>query len=80
MKGLKNTQIAQWCNGSECIVPSDGVSVTVSNEGLSTLTFSPLKTSHAKRYTCQGIIMSPALSESLIVSNYSILRVSSKSS
>ena len=76
MSGLTETPTAQWFDSNGLVI--EGYSV-LSTKGQSTLTFSPLKTSHAGSYRCEGSVTSPALEEPLVISDTWELTVTSKS-
>ena len=74
--GLTGSPTAQWFD-SKGLAP-DGNAVSSTRGGQSTLTFSPLKTSHAGSYRCEGNVSSPALTQPLITSDIWILLARSK--
>ena len=68
--GLTNAPKAQWFYNK--------MLATDETEGQSTLTFSPLKTSHAGSYRCEGSVTSPALEQPLVTNSTWELTVKSK--
>ena len=76
MSGLTETPTAQWFDSKGLITEGNGV---LSTGGQSTLTFSPLKTSHAGSYRCEGSVTSPALEQPLVTNSTWELTVRSKS-
>ena len=68
-RGLTNTPSAVWMNVSGPVVSGNGVTVTetVVNDTttISTLSFSPLYTSHAGLYRCMGSLESPPANVSI---------------
>ena len=61
LDGLINTPTVEWLDsGMNNIHGVNGISTTISNSGVSQLTFFQLKTSHAGSYVCQGNLSSPA--------------------
>ena len=77
MSGLTETPTAQWFDNKGLVTEGNGV---VSPREQSTLTFSPLKTSHAGSYRCEGSLSSPALEKPLVTYSTWELTVRSKSS
>ena len=63
VSGLTGSSTAQWFD-SKGLAP-DGNAVS-SSEIQSTLTFSPLKTSHVGSYRCEGSVSSPARTQPLV--------------
>ena len=76
MSRLTEIPTAQWFENKGQAI---GRNVAVSTGGQSTLTFSPLKTSHAGSYRCEGSVTSPALEQPLVSSDTWELTVRSKS-
>ena len=76
MSGLTETPTAQWFDSKGLVIGGTGA---VSTGGQSFLTFSPLKTSHAGSYRCEGSVTSPALEQPLVTSEIWELFVTSKS-
>ena len=76
MSGLTETPTAQWFDNKGLVIEGNGA---VSTGGQSILTFSPLKTSHAGSYRCEGSVTSPALEQPLVINSTWELTVRSKS-
>ena len=76
MSGLTETPTAQWFDRKGLVTEENGV---LSTGGQSTLTFSPLTTSHAGSYRCEGSVTSPALEQPLVTSDTWELTVRSES-
>ena len=76
VSGLTETPTAQWFDSKGLVIEGNGV---VSTGVQSTLTFSPLKTSHAGSYRCEGSVTSLALKQPLVTSSTWELTVRSKS-
>ncbi len=64
--GLTGEPVAVWMDSNGNVMTGDDITVTPSN-GISTLTFNPLKATNADTYTCTGSLQSPALSTPLTV-------------
>ncbi len=64
--GLTGEPVAVWIDSNGNVMAGDDITVTSSN-GMSTLTFNPLKATNADTYTCTGSLQSPALSTPLTV-------------
>ena len=75
MSGLTETPTAQWFDNKGLVIEGNRV---LSTGRQSTLTFSPLKTSHAGNYRCEGSVSSSALEQPLLISKIWELRVESK--
>ena len=76
VSGLTETPTAQWFDSKGLITERSGA---VSTGGQSILTFSPLKTSHAGSYRCEGSVTSPALKQPLVTNSTWELNVKSRS-
>ena len=76
VSGLTETPTAQWFDSKGLVIEGNGA---VSTGGQSTLTFSPLKTSHAGSYRCEGSVTSPALEQPLVTNSTWELNVKSRS-
>ena len=76
MSGLTETPTAQWFDNKGMVIEGNSA---VSTGGQSTLTFSPLKTSHAGSYRCEGSVTSPALEQPLVTNSTWNITVRSKS-
>ena len=79
--GLINSPTAAWTTGGVAVSNGNGITLSTINDDISynsTLIFDPLRTSHDGRYSCNGILVSPALETLLIHSTVEILQVQSK--
>ena len=71
VNGLANSPTAIWTTGGVAVTNGNGITVTTmatNRISISTLTFNPLRTSHGERYSCDGMLTSPALDEPLMPS------------
>ena len=64
--GLTGVPEVVWMDSNGNVMEGDDLTVMSSN-GVSTVTFSPLRPSHADTYTCTGSLSSPAFSTPLTV-------------
>ena len=76
VSGLTGSPTTQWFDSKGLAPDRNAVSST---RGQSTLTFSPLKTSHAGSYRCEGSVSSPALTQPLVTDDTWNLTLRSKS-
>ena len=71
--GLTNMPSAQWMKDSLVVERSESISLTETfrndTTAVTTLSFSPLKTSHAGQYTCQGTLDSVAATTGIITTS-----------
>ena len=71
--GLTNMPSALWMKDSLVVEGSESISLTQTfrndTTALTTLSFSPLKTSHAGQYTCQGMLDSVAATDGIITAS-----------
>ncbi len=75
--GLTGEPAAVWMDSNGNVMAGDDITVTSSN-GMSTLTFNPLKATNADTYTCTGSLQSPALSIPLTVTQQQRVKVTRK--
>ena len=66
ISGLTGVPQAVWTDSEGNVVTGNDITVT-SSDGMSTLTFDPLKLSNGDTYTCTGSLQSPPLSNPLTV-------------
>ncbi len=64
--GLTGVPQAVWTDSDGNVMTGNDITVT-SSDGMSTITFNPLKLSDGDMYTCTGSLESPALSSPLTV-------------
>ena len=76
VSGLTETPTTQWFDSNGLVIEGTGV---LSTGGQSTLIFSPLKTSHAGSYRCEGSVISPALEQPLVTDSTWELNIQSRS-
>ena len=71
--GLTNMPSALWMKDSLVVEGSESISLTGTfrndTTAVTTLSFSPLKTSHAGQYTCQGTLASVAATNGTIINS-----------
>ena len=71
--GLTNMPSALWMKDSLVVERSESISLTETfrndKTAVTTLSFSPLKTSHAGQYTCQGMLESVAATDGTIINS-----------
>ena len=80
--GLRNMPSLQWLDSNGSPVQGTGITVgelqITDTAAILTLTFDPLRTSHAGVYTCWGMLESPAVVGNIIESTMETVLVASK--
>jgi hypothetical protein len=79
--GLINSPTATWTIWGVAVTNGNGITVSNTTEDVvvtSTLTFSPLRTSHEGSFVCSGTLTSPALDTALMPSTIEDLEIQSK--
>ena len=72
VSGLTNMPSALWMKDSLVVEGSESISLTETRNdttAVTTLSYSPLKTSHAGQYTCQGMLDSVAATDGTIINS-----------
>ena len=84
VNGFLNSPTATWTAWGVAVTNGNGITVSNTTADnnittvISTLTFSPLRTSHECSFVCSGALTSPALHAALISSTTEELEIQSK--
>ena len=76
--GLFHNPNATWFVSGEPVQERDGINISSPEASISILTFNPLKTSHARNYSCRGALISLAPPQHFSILDYHLLRVQSE--
>ncbi len=77
--GLTGKPVVVWMDSNGIVIAGNDDTEVISSDGMSNLTFNPLKPTNADIYTCMGSLQSPALSTPLTITQEQRVEVTRES-